>query len=140
MLSSTQRSLEYTLTQEFQQRLKNFQRNAEIVRKHNAKHSKEPDKVCWLLLLKLSRVGHSSYEVIMSAPSGSHISVSRNSTVKRISSCEQLCFDNLHFLLQFLGLNNGADKGPWNEMKPGVPSGPYRGGIAEPYSKYKHTG
>ena len=46
MLSSTQRSLEYTLMQEFQQRLKNFQRNAEIVRKHNAKHSKEPDKVC----------------------------------------------------------------------------------------------
>ena len=73
MLSSTQRSLEYTLMQEFQQRLKNFQRNAEIVRKHNAKHSKEPDKVCWLPLLNFQVVVHSSYEVSMSAPSGSHI-------------------------------------------------------------------
>ncbi|CAK0783062.1 hypothetical protein CVIRNUC_006257 [Coccomyxa viridis] len=89
MVWSSSHPVEYTQwstpsgdSQEFQQRLKNFQRNAEIVRKHNAKHSKEPDK--------------------------------------------------------FLGLINGADKGPWNEMKPGVPSGPYRGGIAEPYSKYKH--
>lgn len=43
----------------------------------------------------------------------------------------------MHFLLQFLGLNNGADKGPWDKMKASVPSGPYRGGVPEPYSEYK---
>lgn len=48
VLHSGRYSLECTLMQEFQQRLKIFQRNAEIVRQYNAKHSKQPDKVCWL--------------------------------------------------------------------------------------------
>ena len=45
MLYSARHSPECTLMQEFPQRLKNFLRNAELVRDYNAEHSKEPSKV-----------------------------------------------------------------------------------------------
>ena len=45
MLYPARHSPECTLMQEFPQRLKNFLRNAELVRDYNAEHSKKPSKV-----------------------------------------------------------------------------------------------